>query len=76
MVEVEGKLNSDNYIKIFEENLIEIEEIGEMIFQQDLSPCQRANKTLKYLADLEIKVLNWVANSPDMNPIEKVWRWL
>jgi transposase len=76
LVEVEGKLNADNYINILKENLIDFEDIGEMIFQQDLAPCHRANKTLQYLADREIEVQNWVANSPDMNPIKNVWSWL
>jgi hypothetical protein len=50
-VEVEGKLNANNYIKILEENLIEFEDINKMIFQQDLAPCHRAKKTLQYLAN-------------------------
>ncbi len=57
LVEIEGKLNTDNYIKLFKENLIEFEDIDEMIFQQDLAPCHRANKILQYLADREIEVL-------------------
>jgi hypothetical protein len=72
LVKVEGKLNVDNYIKILEENLIEFEDIDEMIFQQDLVPCHRANKTLQYPAEREIEVLNWVANSSDMNLIKNV----
>jgi transposase len=75
LIEVEGKLNADNYNKIIEKNLIEFEDIDEMIFQQDLAPCHRANKILQYLADWEIEFLNWVPNSPDMNSIENVWSW-
>ncbi len=70
LVEVLGTLNADNYIKIFEENLIKFEEIGEMIFQQDLAPCRRTNKTLQYLAYQETEVLNWMAISLDINPKE------
>ncbi len=76
LVEVEGKLNAENYIKTLKENLIEFEDIDEMIFQQDLASCHRYKKTLQYLSDREIEVLNWVVNSPDMKPIDNVWSWL
>jgi hypothetical protein len=58
LVEALGNLNAENYIKILEENFIEFEDIDEMIFQKDMAPCDRANKTLQYLTDREIEVLN------------------
>ncbi len=43
------------------------------IFQQDLSPSHTAKSTKSWLNDHGVGVLDWPANSPDLNPIENVW---
>ncbi len=46
LVLVKQKMNSEGYIKILEENLLEYEGLEDMIFMQDLAPSHRATKTL------------------------------
>jgi hypothetical protein len=39
-------------------------------------PAHTATKTMKWFDDNDIQVFNWVAHSPDINPIENVWAFL
>ncbi len=43
---------------------------ADFIFQQDLAPAHTAKSLLN---DHDVGVLDWPANSPDLNPIEILW---
>ncbi len=45
---------------------------ADFIFQQDLSPAHTAKSTKSWLNDQGVGVLDWPANSPDLN-IENLW---
>ncbi|KAL0186190.1 hypothetical protein M9458_017860 [Cirrhinus mrigala] len=46
---------------------------ADFIFQQDLAPARSAKATSTWFKDHGIPVLNWPANSPDLNPTENLW---
>ncbi len=46
---------------------------ADFIFQQDLAPANTAKSTKSWLNDHGVGVLNWPANSPDLNPIVNIW---
>ncbi len=46
---------------------------ADFIFQQDLAPAHPAKSTRSWLNDHGVGVLDWPANSPDLNPIENIW---
>jgi len=42
-------------------------------FQQDNAPAHTAKATKQFFTEVNVKLLDWSGNSPDMNPIENVW---
>ena len=71
---IKGTVNSESYQKILDKFMIptskKLYDGRKFIYQQDNAPPHVSNSTLKFLHDRNIPVLNWPANSPDLNPIE------
>ncbi len=46
---------------------------ADFIFQQDLAPAHTAKGTKSWFNDHGVTVLDWLANSPELNPIDNLW---
>ena len=79
---VDGTMNSQQYCnEVISKHLIPqlrswFPKSKNYIFMQDIAPCHTSKFTTEFLKRKCISVLPWPGNSPDLNPIENVWKML
>ena len=78
LAEVEGKMNSEQYVDILENTLLpSMEESGisleNVIFQQDSDPKHTSKRAKEWMEDNNITLLDWPPQSPHLNPTEYLW---
>ena len=67
-------MNGQRYQKVLEEHLLQFMMIHQCTtFMHDSAPCHKSKAVSRWLQINNVQVLDWLGDSPDLNPIENLW---